>query len=146
MSTDPIVMLNATNAAAGGKVDAGTVVAVAKSSQSVDEATTNIQAIAHAGNIVKLYDTMKQASPSQQAQGWEGLSSTEQESSQVDRLQPSEPRTRSPTQGQAGSTAGSGLTYSAESNPPPSDGPSTLHGYRDKSRAHHATRTFPVLE
>ena len=47
----------------------------------VDEATTNIvQAIAHAGNIVKLYDTMKQASPSQQASGWQGLSPAEQES------------------------------------------------------------------
>jgi hypothetical protein len=73
-------MLDAAAGAAKGQVDPKTVVGVAKSSPDPGSAVTNVQAIAHSGNMVKLYDTLKGADPSEQAQGWQGLSGTEQES------------------------------------------------------------------
>lgn len=77
---NPVAALNAANAAVGGKVDPQTVVNVVKSAKSIDEATTNIQAIAHTGNIVQMFDTLNGMSPSQQASAWQGLEPAEQNS------------------------------------------------------------------
>lgn len=78
-AVDPIAALHATSGAVKGKVDPQTVVNVVKTSGSIDEATTNIQAIVHSGNVMKIYDALGKADQSQQANAWTGLSQGERD-------------------------------------------------------------------
>src|SRR5271157_4595825 len=78
---DPLLTLQAaSNAGKAAGVDPKTIVAAANGAGSPGEAVTNIQAIAHSGNMVKMYDSLHGMDISHQAQAWGELAPAEQAS------------------------------------------------------------------
>lgn len=77
---NPLATLSAADAAVRGKADPNSIVGVANTARSPQEAATNIQAIVHSGNMLKMYDALHGMDPSMQAQAWDGLHPAEQDS------------------------------------------------------------------
>ena len=77
---NPLATLNATSAAVRNQADPGTIVGVANHAQSPGDAVTNIQAIVHSGNMVKMFDSLHGMDMTSQASAWGELSGAEQDS------------------------------------------------------------------